>query len=193
MLSFYDVQQKAFILLDPRSGESTAIQNETGETGSWSPDGNLFVAPEILFLTSNPSSSSPGGESLPASHLIAYNLSSQQTSDLSHTPALEDVSPAFAPDGKLLAFARKYLDPVRWTPGRQIWLMQPDGSRARPLTNDPFLSHLAFAWSPDSTRLAYLRFNQAAPTEPVELWLMDADGSRPARLVTGAYAPQWTP
>jgi TolB protein len=205
ILSFYDVQSKAYIFLDPRSEEITAIPNDTGETGVWSPDGNLFIAPEILFPASDSgggasegsasegSASEGGAEDLPASHLFAFNLSSRKTIDLSHAPTLEDVSPAFAPDGQLLAFARKYLDPARWTPGRQIWLMRLDGSQARPLTHDPYTSHSSFAWSPDSTLLAYQRFNQEAPTEPVELWLMDADGGRATRLAIGAFAPQWIP
>ena len=43
---------------------------------------------------------------------------------------VEDVSPVFSPDGKWIAFARRYLDPLRWTPGRQVWLMRADGTEA---------------------------------------------------------------
>jgi Tol biopolymer transport system component len=89
--------------------------------------------------------------------------------------------------------ARKYLDAARWTPGRQIWLMSPDGKEFQALTNAPYFNHSSFAWSPDGQQLAYLRFNQEKLTDPPELWLMNADGSQPIQLVIGGYAPQWIP
>ncbi len=186
LLTYYDIRQKAFVLYDPLQGTSTPIPNETGEPGCWSPDGNAFVAPEILFL---------GGEQsgVATSHLMRYERIGGSNQDLSQSPYLEDISPLFSPDGTRLVLARKYLDAARWTPGRQIWLMSPDGKESQALTHAPYFNHSSFAWSPDGQQLAYIRFNQEKLTDPPELWLMNADGSNPIQLVIGGYAPQWNP
>ena len=186
LLSYYDIRQKAFVLFNPQDGTSRTLPNETGEPGCWSPDGKAFVAPEILFL---------GGEQsgIATSHLMRYERLSGSVQDLSQSPYLEDTSPLFSPDGTRLVLARKYLDAARWTPGRQIWLMSPDGKEVQALTNAPYFNHSSFAWSPDGRQLAYLRFNQEKLTDPPELWLMNADGSQPIQLVIGGYAPQWIP
>ena len=103
--------------------------NQTGQGGVWRPGGSQFLAPEIVFVDTG-SSSVTGLEPRADSHLILYDLESQTTQDLTPGEGIEDTSPVFSPDGKFLAFARKYLDAQRWTPGRQLWLAQVD-TRAR--------------------------------------------------------------
>ena len=86
--------------------------------------------------------------------------------DLTGADNLEDTSPAYSPDGASLAFARKYLDVTRWTPGRQIWLMNSDGSGARPLTQDPYFNHFNMVWDPDGDQIAYVRFDENSTNRP---------------------------
>jgi Tol biopolymer transport system component len=189
-LAFYDSTAQAFILLDPHSQERRLFPNQTGEQGGWTAEGQAFVAPEIIFVpTANTTE-------MPNSRLLRFDWTTAQTSDLSGAADVEDSTPAFSPDGKRLAFARRSLDPTRWTIGRQLWLAEPDGRSAHPLLNadlatlDSF-SHYDFAWKPDSTQLAYVRSNQDYPLDPPELWLVDADGLNRVQLVVGGYAPQW--
>ena len=113
--------------------------------------------------------------------------------DLTKASQIEDSMPAYSPDGAWIAFARRYLDSTRWTPGRQLWLMRPDGSDAHPLTQAGDYNHFDFVWSLDSKQIAFVRFNQTVLTEPAELWLINADGSQPIKLVEGGFAPQWIP
>ncbi len=187
-LAFYDSDRQAFILHDPQSGESVRFPNMTGEPGDWSPEGSEYLAPEILLPGVNESQTGPA-----ASHLMRFDSASGQIQDLTRSDILEDTGAVFSPDGSQLAFARKYLDTTRWTPGRQLWLMRADGGGAHPLTDAPHYNHSTFAWSPDGSQLAYKRFNQTALIEPPELWLINADGSDPVLLVTGGYDPQWIP
>jgi Tol biopolymer transport system component len=150
------------------------------------------VAPEILSLAVTQGSQEPG-DAISASHLIHFDSETAESRDLSRGPFVEDTSPSFSPDGSHLAFARRYLDANRWTPGRQAWVMRADGSEAIALTNAPSYSHSAFAWSPDGRQIAYLRFNQETLTDPLELWTVESDGSNPTQLVIGGFAPQWIP
>ena len=103
------------------------------------------------------------------------------------------MAPVFSPDGAFLALARKNLQIELWTPGRQLWLMRTGTWQAQQLTDEPLYSHFEFAWSPQGDLLAYVRFNQAALTEPPELWVIDPYTARAAELVVGGYAPQWLP
>jgi Tol biopolymer transport system component len=204
-LTYRDSTLGAVALVSPRiSGDTTPfdyIPDELGESESWSPDGADLLRPEIVFLPESSSGSSPASEEQSTfySHLYRVDIASGQTVDLSGVNAdpagdlVEDASPAYAPSGGLIAFARKYLDNDRWSLGRQLWVMKDDGSGAQPLTNEPDYNHSAIAWSPDSTQLVYMRFNQANMSLPAEIWLIGVDGSNPHELVTGGYAPQWLP
>lgn len=186
-LAYYDKTRQGFVIQDSHGGKADFFPNQTGEGGDWSPDGKFFIAPEIFYV--------PAGSDQPTatSHLISFNRLDGKTTDLTKDDNLEDTGPAFSPDGSSLAFARKYLDITRWTPGRQLWLMKSDGSGARQLTDNAFDNHYDFAWSQDNRRLAYVISNQAKPTDPPELWLVNADGNNPVQLVIGGYAPQWMP
>jgi Tol biopolymer transport system component len=191
-LVFYDSTDAAFVLYDPAQGEIDRFSNQTGQPGDWQPDGQAFLAPEILFLDPGPAVVS-GLERLADSHLLLHDWQTNTTRDLTQQEGIEDAAPAFAPDGASLAFARKYLDPQRWTPGRQLWLMRLAENVARPLTADPVYHHFDFAWSPDGGWLAYVRFNQTALTEPPEIWITQPLTGQTNLIIRGGYAPQWIP
>jgi Tol biopolymer transport system component len=103
------------------------------------------------------------------------------------------VEGTYSPNGATIAFARKYLDSERWTFGRQLWIMNADGSNAHPITDEPNFNHFDLAWSWDGLMLAYVRFNEAQIFKPPELWMINADGSNPIQLIIGGYSPLWIP
>jgi Tol biopolymer transport system component len=72
---------------------------------------------------------------------------------------------------------------IAFTRADGIYVMRPDGTGVRPLRRGPVASQAsALDWSPDGSRLAFLARG--------EIWVMNADGSDPARL-TGPF-PSWT-
>jgi Tol biopolymer transport system component len=187
-LAFYDQTRQAFMLFDPTTGEGVVFPNQTGDLGDWLPDGRAYVSPEIIIV--------PGAsaEALAFSHLLSYGRATGLTIDLTGAnTTVEDAAPVFSLDGQWMAFARKYKDSAQWTLGRQLWVARADGSAARPLTDSPIYSHHSFAWRRDGQQIAFVRANQDAVTELPELWLINADGTRPLELVIGAFAPQWLP
>ena len=193
LVTYYDSSQKAFIALDPGSGQRDVFPNQTGEPGSWNPDGQMYVVPEILDNTVINPAPDPANFPAVSSHLIRFNRLDGSSQDLTGAEDLEDASPAYSPDGGLLAFARKYLDVTRWTPGRQLWLMGADGQDPHPVSNDPYFNHFNFAWDPEGTRIAYVRFNQTVPTDPPVIWLLDLESGQTSQLVIGGYSPKWIP
>jgi Tol biopolymer transport system component len=192
-LAYYDEGGQQYILWNPESGEEHRVPNLTGEPGAWLADGSGFIAPEIYLIPNAYVGATGDLESMPTSHLLNYQLENRQVIDLTQEQTLEDTSPAPSPDGSLLIFARKYLDPSRWTPGRQIWSMQLDGNQESLLTDDPFYNHTGFNWSQDSSQIVYVRTNQTNLSAPLEIWRMKADGSQVEQLVIGGFAPVWIP
>jgi Tol biopolymer transport system component len=195
-LAYYDSTLKAISVIDPAADESGAalgfLANELGDIGSWSPDGRYLLFPEIIF----PAEADSGeGQIAFYSHLFRTDLVTGARVDLSAVRAgmVEDASPAYSPDGVWVAFARRSLDPGRWTLGRQVWVMRQDGTGLRNLTAEPSFNHSALSWSPDSTWLVYMRFNQSDLTQSAEIWVIQADGENAHRLAQGGYLPRWIP
>lgn len=192
LLTYYDSTQTAFAIQDPKDGKSVYFPNQTGQPGAWDPSSTYYLAPEISYVTTGQPGST-NGTVIGNSHLMRFDRLDGSVQDLTQLDSLEDVAPAYSPDGNWIALARKYLDSAHWTPGRQLWLMGPDGQDAHPLTNDPYYNHYDFSWGPDSKLLVYVRFDETALTQPPEIWMVDVSSSQATKLVVGGFSPQWIP
>jgi Tol biopolymer transport system component len=208
-LSYYNATRQAYIVLNIESEEEISIENATGEEGAWSPRGTAFVAPDA-FIIETDILRGPSGEAenqeIPeeelepvrvlSAHLLVYQTGGSQVQDLSQDELVEDFSPSFSPDGRTLAFTRRYLTEEPIALGRQVWLRTIQGggasAQALPLTDHPDYKYTLLVWHPDGRQLAAVRFNQAVLTDPPEIWLLDLNGNA-IRLIIGGYAPQWTP
>ncbi len=186
-LACFDQTSLAYIIYDLQAGTSLRLPNQTGQGGAWSPDGRYFIASEITLTRLNTT------VQVGVSRLLRYDAESGAAVDLTRRDDVEDVNPVYSSDGSLIVFGRKYLDPARWTLGRPLWLMAADGSAVRQVMDDSLRVDYDFAWSLDGKQIAFVRFDIAAPTNPPELWLVNADGSEPLELVVGGYAPAWVP
>jgi Tol biopolymer transport system component len=183
VLAYYNQSQKGYGFWNPATEENQFLPNETGGDGTWSPDGRFFVCSEIQFTS----------QTLAPRHLLLYNLEEETLQDLTRGRFLEDLNPSFAPQELVLAFSRKSLEPQNWSPGRQLWLMNILNSENTQLTDALDYHHSSFAWHPDGAQLAYVRYNQAALSEPPEIWLIKTDGSDNLRLIINGFAPSWIP
>jgi Tol biopolymer transport system component len=186
-LAFYDKTIQAYEVINPKANVRFELINQTGQPGNWSPDGVFYLAPEIMYYPAT------GDTETGISHLFQYGAQDGTSGDLSKEDNVEDVEGVYSPDGKSIAFSRKYLDMERWSFGRQIWLMNPDGSGAHPITDMPDYNHYDLAWSWDNHILAYVRFNETNLYDPPELWMIEVNGSNPIQLVVGGYSPLWLP
>ncbi len=197
-LAYYDQTLQAYVFLSrPGAPEQPAdryVPNALGDRGEWSPDGESFVFPELAFVPESPADETDRPPVF-FSHLYRLDVRSGAILDLSGEKGylVEDAGAAYSPDGHWLTFSRKYLDPSRWTLGRQIWRMRSDGLDPEALTDEPSLNHSALAWSPDGQSLAYMLFDQTDMTRPAEIWWRSVDGSAGGRLAVGGYAPAWSP
>jgi Tol biopolymer transport system component len=196
-LSYLDTTRAAIAVHALNTGAVSYVPNASGDPGTWSPDASAIVFAELVFPEHihDPGESEEEHAALTEdffSYLVRVVVATNESVVLSGDGLVDDGSPSFAPSGAWLAFGRKTLTDDQWTPGRQLWLMRPDGSEAYALTDDPLYNHSAFRWSPDSRTLAYMRFNVADPGLPAEIWTVDMSESQPSRLVEG-FLPEWLP
>jgi len=182
-LAFYNQTGKGYQFWNPVSGEKKFLPNETGGDGSWSPDGRYFICSEILFLS----------DTLAPRHLQLYDLRENTTLDLSRGSYPEDLNPSFAPTGLTAAYSHKSLDPALWTPGRELWVLNILSGENIQLSDVIDYQHTSFAWHPEGTLLAYVRYNQATLSDPPEIWLINTSGGDPLRLIINGFQPGWVP
>lgn len=187
LLAYYDRTSSAYEIYNPQTLERSLLPNQTGQPGAWSPDGRYYLAPEISYT------SAAGGTETGSSYLMRYDVQGKTVENISGTGLIEDIEPVYSADGGLIALARKYLDAQNWSLGRQVWIMDADGTGAHRITDEADYNHYDLAWSRDGGRIAYVRFNQAVLANPPELWIVNADGSNPLQLVIGGYSPIWIP
>jgi len=108
---------------------------------------------------------------------------------MARRPRISDITelavpeaPSISPDGARVVYVlRRYTDDRT---ERALWCAAADGSGARRLTRGP--DDRAPAWSPDGTRIAFLRDGR--------LWILPADGGEPEPVTERpAGTPVWSP
>ncbi|MEW1722922.1 S9 family peptidase [Streptomyces sp. NPDC093109] len=100
--------------------------------------------------------------------------------------------PALSPAGDRLAYVLRTSDTRADRDHRSLWRVSGEEPPRR-LTTGP--ADTSPVWSPDGTRLVFLRAPGDAAGPP-QLWLLRADGGEPGqltRLPLGAGAPVWSP
>lgn len=200
-LTYYDENLDAVVIVDiSDEGSPVTLQyipNGLGPMGTWSPDGSVFVAPEIVFAEASTGDRLEGQseEVLFYSHLYRIEPESGRTVDISPGDDIrvEDAIPRFHPDGELLAFTRKYLEESRWTPGRQIWLLDTVTQQTRSLTTVPSTNYSALTWSPDGNMLAFMRRSFGDLSQPPEIGWFETQSGTERLLVQNGYLPAWIP
>ena len=166
-------------LYNLETGNSLVVPSQMGEPGAWSPGSDQVVVTDIR----------PQGEDF-AVHLLALDIASEQITDLSGLDAqVEDNSPIWSPDGRWIAFGRKTKEADAGV-GSQIWLVTPDGSDVRPLTNDVEAHFGALAWSPDARYLAAQRYQVTGTATDPTVVVFDIATGAVQELGVGA-SPIW--
>src|SRR5215211_2527863 len=94
----------------------------------------------------------------------------------------DDVSAVvWSPDGSTLAYSQA-------TPnGKEadIYVMKPDGTDQKNLTNTPSVGEWEFTWSPDGSKLAQIRDSA--------IYVMNADCTNPVNITSAATPKLWGP
>ncbi|HET7039010.1 MAG TPA: S9 family peptidase [Gemmatimonadales bacterium] len=97
--------------------------------------------------------------------------------------------PQVSPDGRQIIYTRRWVDRMndRWE--SSLWIMDADGKRNRFLTDGS-----SARWSPDGTRIAFLRDGEPRGSQLFVRW-MDAEGATTqiTRVDESPGEPSWSP
>jgi Tol biopolymer transport system component len=172
-----DVTTSSYFLADTAAGKAQPVsENEATETRrrwrtpEWSPDGRFYVAEKDvredfrIELWLMPAEGGPGRRLFRPAE-----------------PFSQVGWPAWSPDGKTIAFLAR---PKRGDEyATAVWVVRPDGSGARQITNT--YDSFDLAWSPDGRRLLFAEYPWK---EAARIGVVRPDGSGLRWLTRPHYA-----
>lgn len=141
------------------------------QEATWSPDGSRILLSRLDIHDAYRAS------------IAVVNADGSGYSRLTEGPG--DMWASWSPDGAKIAYGSKKGD------NRDIYVMDPDGSRPTRLTEDP-AEDTHPDWSPDGTKLAFVSNREGLP----QVYAMNADGSGQTRITDGPgekWNPRWAP
>src|SRR5713101_2915083 len=99
--------------------------------------------------------------------------------------------PQISPDGKRIAYVRRFADPMTDKRYSNLWIINTDGTDHRPLTTGN-RSDVSPRWSPDGLRLAYL--SDADGKQQIYIrWMDTGQTARITNLEQSPDAIAWSP
>ena len=182
-LAYYDSNASMVTVIDVASGQRTQLPSVMGDSGTWSPNGQQIIYPELVAVDVGS-----------YSQLIRADLTRNVITATMPLSNSNDSSVTWSPDGAQIAFTRQRGGSGGFNAlGHQIWVSAPDGSAARQVTTDTGYTYGGLTWRPDSEWLAAVRSNLQIPNPQPEVWLIRADGKQVIRLAVNATLPAWLP
>jgi Tol biopolymer transport system component len=119
--------------------------------------------------------------------LYLLDLSTKQVYQLAE-PNVEGIAPAWSPDGSVIAFYWPNEDT-----GEAIYLINPDGTNLRRLTNEPAYYPV---WSPDGRYMAVSVYREGDFESRDDILIIDNEGKDVAWLITSPdddWPVAWSP
>ncbi len=156
------------------------LVNVISNFSDWAPDGRRIAFDFVDDLGVHLATISPGGRSM---QQITFGAGIQEV-------------PRWSPDGNWITFDASSVFPDDPAFSTDIWLMHPDGSGARQLTQDGFDVEPVF--SPDGTKVAFGRITgfTSDGSQLEALDVVNIDGSGLHEIVpprAGLEHPDWSP
>jgi TolB protein len=183
-----DTNMEIFVVRSDGTGLRRLTNHPGPDTNpAWSPDGSW-----IAFTRWPDGAASEGGDRV---GIWTMKADGSDLHRLTHGPGLADQA-AWSPDGELIAFSRYVISKDAYA----IFTMEAhaeDVRRSYAVTDAPYgVSSTSPSWSPDGSRIAFVRDADQNRLADSNLYLVDPDGRNLRRVGAqgGAYHdPTWSP
>lgn len=166
------------------SGVETVLDSQMGEPVGWRHDSRAVALTNVVER----------GEQFFV-HTLRVDLDDQGVPltpvDISARDDVDDSQPAWSPDGRLIALARRVRGGTVASAGRGIWLLSPDGADARPLVSEATVHYAAPAWSADGRTILCQRVDAAVPGARPAVWLIDVASGAAREVAPDGFRPAW--
>jgi len=166
-----DANLEGLWIVDPATGTRSRVVAGRWSSPDWSPDGmQLAFSNSQVFVT------------------LVDQVDLRQI-----TFEGQNFFPAWSPGGDWIAFDSNYMHP---NDGNVLWLIHPDGTDRRDISQSGTGEWRMPSWSPDGSRIIHIRYPGGAAGGAPELYSMDPDGGGELRLTNDTiedYAPEFSP
>ncbi|MBN1993826.1 MAG: PD40 domain-containing protein [Anaerolineae bacterium] len=165
-------------------GRRNSLNTQTGAPVVWSPRGEGLLVTNVWDA---------GQRSL--IHLFRYDLETETMTDLSEASKpgdkpVMDSAAAWSPDGQWLVVVRRGLTPGGATTGSWLWLMRPDGSEGRALTEESEMIYGTPVWSPDGNYLLFHTYSLAEALA-TKIFILNVETGETQEVVGSGSRPDW--
>ncbi|MEM7331327.1 MAG: Ig-like domain-containing protein [Chloroflexota bacterium] len=159
-------------------GAGIFIPNRMGSPAAWNPETGRLLLNDIQFLEENDWQV----------HLLEVDVNTEDVVTLSNDTffAVDDSTPTFSPNGRFIAFGRKE---ARTAMGRQLWIMNSDGTDAYAVTNDPDVHYGPFEWSPNGRFIIMQQYQLKEQFASPQLMIHDFETGEWREVRTPAIQP----
>jgi Tol biopolymer transport system component len=182
-IAVYSADAPGIRLYDTAGGGILLIGNARDRAGHFSPDGRRLVYPILA-------QGALGGQFYTQLEIIDLETGSITPVSGSRSDPVEDVDGVWSPDGQQLLVARRYLD-ARFTPGKQVFLLDLATGGVKPLVVDVNTNHGALGWDSSGRRIVFQRFSLIQPDAQPEVWVYDLETGSLILVAANAFLPQW--
>jgi ABC-type nickel/cobalt efflux system permease component RcnA/Tol biopolymer transport system component len=165
-------------------GRRISVDTQTGAPVEWSPRGDILLVTNVWDT---------GERSL--IHLFCYDVATESLIDLSEISKSDDrpvmdSAGVWSPEGEWLVVVRRGLTEAGTTTGSRLWLVRPDGSEKRPLTEESDVIYGNPVWSPDGRYLLFHNYALAESLKAKIFWL-DVKTGEMKQVAGSGSRPVW--
>lgn len=178
-LAFFDGSVSGIRVHDLATRTDQVLPTFTGLVGAFAPDSAAMYFTDLTIQ-----------DDQALAHLYLADLNARSVQVRGGPPGSDYGPPAWSPDGQWIAIAVR-ADSAG--PGRQLWLMRPDGSDAYALLQDPAYTHGRYQWDPYGRRLVIQRLPLGTPFPKSEVVVVDIANASVQVVAVDATLPVWWP
>ena len=181
-LASYDGVASLIRAVNLQSAQQVTFPSSLGMLGSWSPDSNFLIYPNIITGTDNKI----------RTYIFKADFKSGELGTLvGKTSNLEDFaysSPEWSPTGKELVLTMR-IDPLK--PGRQVWIIDPVTLGGPVIASQPGYTYDFLQWDPWGTGMVIQQTNLTETFKPEVATWYPAQGLKV--IAENGMFPLWLP